>query len=91
MLDVPRQNWSLVERLSRRSDAAWWKSLAPGDRFDLYADLFNLIWESRGSQDNHRLEQRRWRQKLETRLRVAGAFARLDEWRRARAAAKHAP
>jgi hypothetical protein len=91
MLDAPRQDWQLYEAMSRAGDAAWLRGLAAGDRFALYADLFNLIASKRsGVLVSDRLDQMRWREKMETRQRVVDAFARLDQWRRERTASSHA-
>ncbi|MEX0642116.1 MAG: hypothetical protein WD468_05415 [Pirellulales bacterium] len=91
MLDAPRQDWAAYRRLTRDSDTAWLRGLTLRDRFDLYADLFNIFWEARRRNpgDWERLDQWHWNQKLATRLRMVDAFKKLDELRRERAATDH--
>jgi hypothetical protein len=76
MIDAPQQDWSLYKAMSRQSDAAWIRSLSPADRFELYADLFDLIWEARRTLPfGDRVDDRHWRQKVEVRQRLTNAFA----------------
>jgi hypothetical protein len=82
MAGAPKQNWSLYRQLTRQSDAEWIRSLTPSQRFDLYADLFDIIWQSRqGSGDWKRLEEWHWKEKVAMRLRMVEAFRKLDEFR----------
>jgi hypothetical protein len=91
MLDAPQQNWQLYESMSRAVDVAWLRGLTAGDRFTLYADLFNLVAAGRvGLPSSERLDSMRWREKVEARARLVDAFARLDQWRRERASTNHA-
>jgi hypothetical protein len=89
-MDAPRQDWTAYRRLTAAHDAAWIRGLTPSDRFELYADLFNLIWNApRDPAQWERLERARWDAKLATRLRMVGAFLKRDELLRERAAANH--
>ena len=49
MLDAPQHDWSYYEAKTRDSDAAWNRELSTKERFDLYASLFNTIWNARQS------------------------------------------
>jgi hypothetical protein len=90
MLDAPRQDWAAYEKLAGPSDAAWLRGLTVAERFALYADLFNMVWDARrGPGDWQRLEQWHWQQKLATRLRMVEAFNQLDQRTRERAAEHH--
>jgi hypothetical protein len=79
MHDAPKQDWPMLERLSRSTDAAWIRGLTPADRFAIYADLFDLIWQARRDPGEwKRLEDWHWKHKLATRLRMVDAFNKLD-------------
>lgn len=89
MVDAPRQDWAFYEERARPANEAWLYSLTPHDRFALYADMFNMIWEARRNVDGdwERLDEWRWQQKLELRLRMVEAFQKRDELIRERTAA----
>jgi hypothetical protein len=88
MLDAPQHDWSYYEAKTRDSDAAWNRGLSTQERFDLYASLFNTIWNARQSLpgDWDRLDNQRWQEKLTMRRRMVDAFHKLDEFRRERSA-----
>jgi hypothetical protein len=88
MLDAPRHDWSFYEAKSRASEAAWNRELSTSERFDLYASLFNTIWNARQNlpRDSERLDDQRWQEKLAMRRRMIDAFHKLDEIRRERSA-----
>ena len=91
MLDAPQHDWQYYEALTRQADVAWIRSLTASERFAIYADLFNMIWQARKSaQYSDRLEERRWRQKLEIREIAVSAFAKLDQFRSERTTSEHA-
>jgi hypothetical protein len=84
---VPRQDWKTLRALAKDADAAWMRGLSVGERFDLYADLFGIVWEAQRSRENtERLEKWSWDRKLACRRRLAEAYWKLDELRRKRAA-----
>lgn len=83
---APQQDWRAYELLTRASDAAWVRGLTLNDRFDLYSDLFSIVWEAQQQRDNTRLDQWNWDQKVATRLRTVEAFAKMDLLHRERAA-----
>jgi hypothetical protein len=90
VMDAPRQDWEAYRRLAAASDAAWVRGLSPSERFDLYADLFDIIWKApRDPAQWERLERARWDAKLAIRLRLVDAFMRMDEIARERAAADY--
>jgi hypothetical protein len=83
MLDAPQHDWSFYEAKTRGSDAAWNCGLSTQERFDLYASLFNTIWNARQKLpgDWERLEEIRWQEKLEVRQKLVHAFRKLDQYR----------
>jgi hypothetical protein len=91
MITAPRQNWAMYEALAREENAQWIRRMSPQERFAIYEDLFNVIWNARRDpQEAERLERWRWEQKLALRLRAVEAFSKLDQIRRERAAANNA-
>jgi hypothetical protein len=92
MLDAPQHDWSFYEAKTRGSEAAWNRKLTTSERFDLYASLFNTIWNARRNLpgDWERVEKRRWEEKLAMRRRMVDAFHKLDELRRERSASNDA-
>jgi hypothetical protein len=90
MLDAPQHDWRFYEDLTRQTDAAWIRGLSASERFTIYADLFNMIWQARQTaRFSDRLEERRWQQKLEIRESAVNAFAKLDQFRSERTASEH--
>ena len=91
MITASRQDWSKYETLLRKENEAWFRGMTPQERFAIYEDLFNVIWNGRrDAQDSGRLDQWRWDQKLAQRARMIDAFTKLDQVRRERAAASNA-
>jgi hypothetical protein len=88
MLDAHQHDWSYYEAKTRDSDAAWNRELSTSERFDIYASLFNTIWNARQTlpRDSERLDNQRWQEKLAMRRRMVDAFYKLDEFRRERSA-----
>jgi hypothetical protein len=85
MAFAPQQNWQMLDRIALASDSEWVRSLTPSDRFAIYADLFDMIWEARGNRGNwERLDEWNWRQKLALRLRMVEAFKKPDHARNER-------
>jgi hypothetical protein len=91
MTFAPRQDWSVYESLTHAEHGEWLRRLSPQDRFALYADMFNLI---RNSRDPHAdwasVDQWHWEQKLAARMRQVEAFTKLDQLRSERAASNNA-
>ena len=89
MLDAPQHDWSFYEAKTRGSDAEWLRGLTTSERFELYASLFNTIWNARQNLpgDWERLENQRWQEKLELRRQMVDAFKKLDQFRRERSVA----
>jgi hypothetical protein len=84
---APRQDWAALRTLAKDADASWLRGLSVAERFDLYADLFGIVWEAQRSQGiTERLEKWNWDRKLACRRRLAEAYSKLDELRRERAA-----
>jgi len=76
---APQQNWSLYRAMSAAADAAWIRGLSTAQRFAIYRDLYNAIWNARGVQgDWERLDSMRWQEKLAARRRMVEAFEKLD-------------
>jgi hypothetical protein len=91
MVDVPQQDWIAYESLARASDVAWVRGLTSGDRFTLYADMFDIVCTGRpDSTGRERLDRRSWQQKLAARQKAVAAFTKLDEFHRERPAAHNA-
>jgi hypothetical protein len=86
MLDAPQHDWSFYEAKTRDSDAAWIRGLSTKERFDLYASLFNTLWNARQNLpgDWERLDNQRWQEKLELRRKMVEALRKLDEYRERR-------
>ena len=85
MLDAPRHDWSFYESQTLAGDAAYVRNLSTAERFELYASLFNTLWNARLSLpgDWERLDRQHWQEKLAMRLRMVDDFHKLDEYRRA--------
>ena len=83
---APRQNWTAYRERAKDADAAWLRGLSIAERFDLYADLFGIVWEAQGNRGNERLEVWNWNRKVAARRRQIHAFSKLDELTRERAA-----
>jgi hypothetical protein len=84
---APRQNWTALRKLAKDADAAWVRGLSIAERFDLYADMFRIVWEAQRSQEvGKRLENWNWDRKVAARRHQIHAFSKLDELTRARAA-----
>jgi hypothetical protein len=91
MLDAPQQNWAEYTNLTRSEDEASIRGMTVSERFSIYADLFNVIWNARRDLGNwERLDRWRWDQKLAARRQLVDAFNKLDELRRERSAANDA-
>ena len=83
MLDAPKQNWSLYEKLCQAEHTRWLRSLTVQESWTLYCSLFDLAQQmTQNLPHDAAAEQRRWEKKLKLRQRMVNAFARLDEWRR---------
>jgi len=79
---APRRDWTDFENRTRAAEIAWLRGLTPADKFAIYCDLFSLVHQVHDPRvDRHRLEQRRWQQKLADRRIAVEAFRKLDEWR----------
>jgi hypothetical protein len=81
---APQQNWRVYAERTATEQAHWVRALSLSERFDLYADLFNVIWNARqnaGMGDWDRLDQWSWEQKLARRQREVAAFRKRDELR----------
>jgi hypothetical protein len=90
MVIAPQQNWALYESLTRSEHEKWLRELSPEDRFAIYKDLFNMIWNARDEKrDCERLDQWFWERKLAARMRQVEAYRKLDQFCRERAAANH--
>jgi hypothetical protein len=88
MLDAPRQDWAFFEERARPVEAAWLRGLTTDERFALYNDMFNVIWQARRNLEGdwERLDDLRWQQKLALRLRMVEAFQKMDQHTRERTA-----
>jgi len=92
MAAASQQDWSYYKTRERDSDAAWLRSSSLGERFELYEDMFNILWVARPGMAGNwaRLEQRQWTDKVALRRQMVDAFTKLDQLQRERAAAHHA-
>jgi hypothetical protein len=91
MLTPPQQDWSFYEAVTRPHEAKWLRSLTPEQSFQIYADLYQFIFEARRRRrDWSKLETWHWQQKLETRQRMVEAFRQLDQIRHDRRTAHDA-
>src|SRR4029079_1019206 len=88
MLDAPQHDWNFYDAITRDCDAARNRELSTSERFDLYASLFNTIWNAQQNlpRDSERLDSHRWHEKLAIRMRMVDAFHKLDDIRRERSA-----
>jgi hypothetical protein len=90
---VPKHDWAAYEASAAKQEATQLRSLGTGERFAIYADLFDVVWTARrgvATGDWEKLDRWSWRQKLATRLRCVHAFQKLDEIRNGRPAATNA-
>jgi hypothetical protein len=88
MLTPPQQDWVYYEAVTRPHDTEWLRSLTIAQRFQIYADLYQFIFDARrGRADWAQLEDWHWQQKLKIRLRMVEAFAERDRLRHDRRAA----
>jgi hypothetical protein len=92
MATAAQQDWSYYKTRERESDAAWLRSLSIGERFELYEDMYGVLWAARSGMPGNwaRLEQRQWAEKVAVRQRMVEAFSKRDQLQRERAAAHHA-
>jgi hypothetical protein len=92
MLTAPSHDWSYFESRTRVADAVWLRGLTPHERFEIYASLFNAVWNARQNLtgDWDRVEARRWQEKLELRNRAVDAFQKLDRLQLERSTANNA-
>jgi hypothetical protein len=82
MVFAPQQDWSSYESLTRADHCEWLRGLSPQDRFAIYTDMFDLIWNSRDpNTDSDQLEQWHWEKKLAARMQQVEAFTKLDQLR----------
>lgn len=81
---APQQDWLYVESRSRESEAARLRSMTLAERFAVYADMYNMLWNTRRNLagDWERLDQARWEEKLALRRRQVEAFTKLDQLQR---------
>jgi hypothetical protein len=89
---APQHDWEGYATRTSVADAAWIRSLSVSDRFDIYADMFNLAWEARRASktgDWAAMDEWRWQQKLAQRMKCVEAYQRMDGIRNARAAARN--
>jgi hypothetical protein len=91
MSDTPQRDWAYFETISREYRIARLRNMSPEEKFVVYADMYNTIWNARQklSLDRKRLDASRWEQKRAIRVRLAEAFAKLDELNRVRATSKY--
>jgi len=90
MIDAPQQDWAAYERRCRQSDEEWLRGLTTDDRFDLYADLFRIVWDARRARgDWQRLDEWHWTRKVADRRRMVASLLKLDQFRRERAAGQY--
>ena len=84
---APRQNWAALRTFTKDADAAWLRGLSIAERFDLYADMFRIVWKAERSREiEQRLLNWNWDRKIAARRRQIHAFSKLDELIRERAA-----
>ena len=73
-------------------ESAWLRGLSIAERFDLYADMFRIVWKAERSREiEQRLVNWNWDRKIAARRRQIHAFSKLDELLRERAAAIDQP
>jgi hypothetical protein len=89
---APKQDWAAYQQRLAKEDAAWVRGLTPGERFDIYANLFAIVWRARHNLEGdwEKLEQWHWQQKLAMRQRCVRAYQKRDEIQHGRAAAEAA-
>lgn len=76
---APQHDWRLYDSMASESEAAWLRGLTPADRYTIYADLFQLVWESRQREgDWERLDRWNWQTKLAMRQRMLTAYRGRD-------------
>ena len=86
MLDAPKQNWSLYDKLCQAEHTRWLRSLTVQESWTLYCSMFDVAQQmNQNSPPDAAAEEQRWDEKLKLRQRMVKAFARLDEWRRSKA------
>lgn len=80
-----------MELRSQDSEFSRLRSMTPQERFAVSADMFNMLWLARQNLPGawKRLDEQRWEEKLDQRLRMVDAFGKLDELRRERSAAEN--
>lgn len=83
MLDAPKQNWSLYEKMCQAEHTRWLRSLTVQESWGQYCSMFDFARQMAQYQPHDAAaEQRRWEEKVKIRQRMVKSFARLDEWRR---------
>ncbi len=84
MLDAPKQNWQLYEKLRRRYQQGA-RNLSPSQSFSIFQDLWSLTYgRMMSSEIKEHIAQIRWEEKLAIRRKIVKAFKKLDEMRNGR-------
>jgi hypothetical protein len=82
-MEAPRQDWKLYEERCRAPHVEWLRGLSPSAAMALHESLHRLAAAVRpGAAEFQRLEDRRWKKKVELRRRLQAAFSALDRARR---------
>jgi hypothetical protein len=82
MVDSPQQDWSFYRAQLQSSDEAWIRGLTTSDRFAIYKDLFDAVWNCRQELGNWgHLDDWAWNQNLAARQQAVAAFTKLDQIR----------
>jgi len=82
---APQQNWDLYRSLTDKHQREFLRNLTVDQRFQLYQDMYRVVCVGRDDDEWRRLEQRRWEEKLASRLRMVEAFAAMDRYNREQA------
>ncbi len=79
ILDAPKQNWQLYEKLRRRYLRPA-RDLSPSESFQIFQDLWSLTFgRMMSSEIKERIVQIHRQEKLAIRKKMVKAFKRLDE------------
>jgi hypothetical protein len=82
-MDPPRQDWNLYEKRCRGPYLEWLRALTPAAAMALHESFHRLAAKVRpGAAVFQKLEDLRWKRKVELRRRLHAAFSALDRARR---------
>ncbi len=82
MLTSPQQDWKWYRQIAQNNDLLYLRNLSTADRWNIYRNLFRVVWSIRRQMMAPDPDQRRWQEKLGRRYREIKAFQMMDRQRK---------